>query len=232
MPARAIPLEQRRHPRAQLSLPVRVRWRTPFGMRLEKLMTVDASREGLLVARPEPCPLRSRVWVAFPFDSAENSAVQPEIRARVVRVGARKSHAGFGIAIQLETPKGKASPCASGERRCTPRVAFALPIFVRLAGTPWPEECMTDDISRIGARFETSHVYAPGDEVRAVIPWGEWGRKGEIIGQITRIQPVEEDVTFKPAGAASESAGGSLMSVAVRWNCAERPSATARAAQR
>ena len=66
-------VELRRHPRAQLKLPARVRWRGPLGMRMESTHTLDVSRGGLRVQRNEPCESGSRVWVVFPFDAASAS---------------------------------------------------------------------------------------------------------------------------------------------------------------
>jgi hypothetical protein len=41
-------VERRRHARAHLRLPARVRWQGPLGMQLELTDTVDMSREGVL----------------------------------------------------------------------------------------------------------------------------------------------------------------------------------------
>ncbi len=44
-------LELRKHPRAPLKLPARVRWRGPLGMRMESTQTLDVSRNGIRVQR-------------------------------------------------------------------------------------------------------------------------------------------------------------------------------------
>src|SRR5271163_4727560 len=96
-------LELRKHPRAQLKLPARVRWRGPLGMRMESTHTLDVSRNGIRVQRNECCEPGSRVWVVFPFDAAAVGGVPPETPARVVRVESASS-AGYQVALQLELP--------------------------------------------------------------------------------------------------------------------------------
>src|SRR5712691_4158563 len=77
--------EQRRHPRAQLNLPVRLRWPTPLGQTTEVAETLDVCRGGLLIHRRDPCPIRAHLWVTFPFDSTL-PLTQPETPARIARV--------------------------------------------------------------------------------------------------------------------------------------------------
>ncbi len=208
--------ELRKHPRAQLRLPVRIRWRGPLGMRLEITNTIDASREGFLVHRTEPCAVRACVWVLFPFDPAAAVPVQPETPARVVRVENCSSGA-FQVALHLEWPPRQAPRPPETERRSSSRIPLAMPIFVRTAGSPFPGECMTQDISRDGALFETAHMYAPGEPVLTQIPWGEWTRGGEIQGRIVRIEEIDDSP--RPLGFAHSEAGASpcLARVAVQW---------------
>lgn len=208
--------ELRKHPRAQLKLPVRIRWQGPLGMRLETAQTVDVSREGMLFHRNEPCDRRARVWVAFPFDPAAGAAAQPETPARITRVEPDAT-GGYWVALRFESIVRTPKPPDGRERRSSERIPFALPIFVRIAGTPWPEEFMTQDISEHGVRFETSNIYAAGDEVLAKIPWGEWSKTGEIAGRVVRVAAMED--APGPAPAADPEAGKSAMitSVAVEW---------------
>jgi hypothetical protein len=152
-------LELRKQPRAQLRLPARVRWRGPLGMRMESSHTLDVSRNGIRVQRNEPCETGSRVWVVFPFDASSAAGVPPETPARVVRVEAGRG-AGYQVTLQLELPARVASRPTDRERRACSRISFALPIFVRAIGFPWPEESMTQNISRTGARFESVHIYS------------------------------------------------------------------------
>jgi hypothetical protein len=97
-------------------------------------------------------------------------------------------------------------------------MSFALPIFVRALGFPWPEESMTHNISRTGARFESAHIYSAGDAVLATILWGDWERAGEIPARVVRV----DDSVFRSSAAplSDPLAGASavLTSVAVRWD--------------
>ena len=134
MPAPATFVEQRKRPRAQLSLTARIRWQEPLGMRLEVVQTEDVSREGLLVHRDEPCDARARVWVICPFDPAASDAAQPETPARIVRVECAPE-GGYRVALQFAplATRTKLSPPVVRERRSSPRTPLALPVLMRLA---------------------------------------------------------------------------------------------------
>ncbi|MFY9803853.1 MAG: PilZ domain-containing protein [Candidatus Acidiferrales bacterium] len=209
--------EMRKHPRAQLSLPARIRWRGALGMRLEAARTLDMARDGIRLQRSEPCELGSRVWVACPFDASSASGVPPETLARVVRVEPGK-RGGYQIALQLELPPRRRPRAPENERRVCSRMSFALPIFVRAPDSPWPEESMTQNISRSGARFETAHIYSPGDAVLAKIPWGEWEKAGEIPARIVRLEPAENSPGPSPVSDPQSDVSAMLTSVAVRWD--------------
>jgi PilZ domain len=206
----------RKHPRAQVKLPARIRWNGPLGMRLETTQTIDVSRDGMLFHRLEACDRMARVWVAFPYDPAAGAGIQPETPARVMRVE-RDADGGYWVGVHFESTARAEKLPADRERRGSERIPFALPIFVRPAGTPWPEEFMTQDVSRHGARFETSHIFAAGDRLLAKIPWGEFSKSGEIPGRVVRVKAMEE--TPGPAPAANPEAGKSaiITSVAVEW---------------
>src|SRR5271156_4951392 len=124
----ATSVELRKHPRAQLKLPARIRWQGPIGMRLEATQTVDVSREGMLFHRKEPCDKLARVWVAFPFDPAAGAATQPETPARIVRVEP-DTGGGYWVALRFESAARAAKPPFDSERRGSERIPFALPIF-------------------------------------------------------------------------------------------------------
>jgi hypothetical protein len=209
-------LELRKHPRAQLKLPARVRWRGPLGMRMESTHTLDVSRNGIRVQRNESCEPGSRVWVVFPFDAASASGAAPETPARVVRVESRNG-TGYQVSLQLELPSRVASRPNDRERRACSRISFALPIFVRALGFPWPEESMTQNISRAGARFESAHIYSAGDAVLAKIPWGDWARAGEIPARIVRVENCVTPSSSAPLANPLAGMSASLTSVAVRW---------------
>ena len=207
----------RKHPRAQLRLPARIRWHGPIGMRLEVTETVDVSRDGMLFHRNEPCDRMARVWVAFPFELTTGAAAQPETPARVVRVEQDPATSGYWVAVKFENTARTPKLEPGRERRRSERIPFALPIFVRLAGTPWPEEFMTQDISQHGTRFETSHLYAPGDKVLAKIPWGEWSKTGEVAGRVVRVETMADVPAPVPAANPAEGKSALITSVAVKW---------------
>lgn len=211
------PIEMRTHPRAQLDLPARIRWRGPLGMRMELARTLDVARDGVRVHRNEPCELGSRLWVTFPFDATAASNAPPETPACVVRVEPGPC-GGYEVALHLTLPPRRAPRPLENERRACSRLSFALPIFVRAAGSPWPEESMTQNISRTGARFETSHIYSTGDAVLAKIPWGEWQRAGEIPARIVRVEPAENPPGPAPLADLEAGVSAMLTSVAVRWD--------------
>jgi PilZ domain len=210
-------VERRKHPRAQLKLPARIRWPGPLGMRLETTQTVDASRDGMLFHRHERCDKMARVWVAFPFDPAAGTSTQPETPARIVRVE-RGAGGGYWVGLRFESTPRTAKPPSTEERRGSQRIPFALPIFVRLAGTPWPEEFMTQDVSQHGVRFETSHIYALGDKVLSMIPWGEWSKTGEVAGRVVRVEPIENAHGPAPIENLEACKHALIASVAVEWS--------------
>jgi len=176
-------VEQRKHYRVQLSLPVRLRWRTPFGLRTELNETLEVSRAGLLIRRGEACRQGTLLWVTLPFDP-EARLSQPEMPARVVRVSSRSS-GGYLTALAFEAYPPSLAPQPIGrERRRSSRTRLALPMRVQLESFPWAEETMTVDVSADGALFGTSRVYQAGDAVRVRledIPWP--GRQNpELLG--------------------------------------------------
>src|SRR5260370_35635791 len=76
-------MDRREHHRAQLRLPVRIRWNTPFGQKTEVCKTLDISRTGLLVPCREAHALGVPLWVTFPEDSSVGDTV-PEMLAKAV----------------------------------------------------------------------------------------------------------------------------------------------------
>jgi PilZ domain len=186
-------------------------------MRMESTHTLDVSRTGIRVQRHESCESGSRVWVVLPFDAACAAGVPPETPARVVRVESGGGP-GYQVSLQLELPARIASRPTDRERRACSRISFALPIFVRALGFPWPEESMTQDISRAGARFESAHIYSAGDAVLAKIPWGDRERAGEIPARIVRVENPASPSSLHSLSNPLAGASAILTSVAVCWD--------------
>ncbi len=78
------PMDSREHRRVRMRLPVRMRWTTPFGQKIELGETIDVSRSGLLVSTKEFHAPGVALWVTFPYDASLSDG-QPEILARVAR---------------------------------------------------------------------------------------------------------------------------------------------------
>ena len=196
-------------------MPARLRWRGPFGMRLEMSQTLDVSRNGLLVDRPEPCEPLSHVWVLFPYESNGHGALQ-ESPAHVVRV--EKARNGrYRVALQMDLPARSDHRPVAIERRSFPRMPFAVPIFVRPSGSPWPEESMTQDISRAGVRFTTARIFAAGDAIVAKVPFGDWSRTGEIAGNVMRVESYADFPGPGPLADPLKGTSALLTSVAAAW---------------
>lgn len=228
MASRADPaVEMRKHPRAQLSLPIRIRWQGPRGMRVETAKTVDVSKCGILVDRAQNAAAQGRVWIAFPYDPNAGSSVQPETPARVVRVEAGNGN-GSRVALLVDTPSRDGSAPIGHERRAHTRLPFALPVFVRPVNHPWPEESMTRDVSPAGASFETQHIYAAGDAVYVKIPWGEWGRAGEIHGRVVRVECLRDQSGIATQSNPDAGVSAIVTRVSVRWTKPSSATATAR----
>ena len=221
-------IELRKHPRAQLSLPVRIRWQGPRGMRMETAKTIDVSKGGLLVERTKSCATQGRVWIAFPYDPSVGSIVQPETPARVVRVEGENGD-GYRVALHIDLPSRAGARPIAQERRAHVRLPFSLPVFVRPVSKPWPEESMTCDVSPAGASFETSHIYALGDAVFVKIPWGEWGKVGEIHGRVVRVEYLNDQSGLGVKANPEAGVSAMVTRVSVRWT---KPSAAATAAPR
>jgi len=185
-------MERREHHRAQLRLPVRLRWSTPFGQKIEVCETLDVSRGGLRVPCGEAHAPGVPLWVTFPFDVSLGDG-QPEMLAKVVRTGggngpgtgsAEPNGSKTATACTAEGENGFERPSvalhfelaaraqANGngnvqepERRSHPRRRLAVPIRVRAGNIPWFEETMTLDVSANGVRFLSSREYRSGEHL-------------------------------------------------------------------
>ena len=77
-------MDNRRHRRVRMRLPVRLRWTTPLGQKIELAETMDVSRSGLLISTKEAHSCGTSVWLTFPYDASLRDG-QPEVAAHVVR---------------------------------------------------------------------------------------------------------------------------------------------------
>ncbi len=193
--------QHRRHPRVQLNLPVRLRWLGPLGQFTETTETLDVSRGGMLFHRREPCRPGAILWVTFPYDAAVQ-LTQPETPARVVRVKPTPS-GGYLVAVEFNAIAAQRETSAHArkfrefDRRRSERIPLAVPITVRLANSPWPEETMTIDVSANGVLFFTTRVYSLADQVRITLPNGRafsstplrsrWASATEVSARVVRV---------------------------------------------
>jgi PilZ domain len=185
-------MERREHHRAQLRLPVRLRWSTPFGQKIEVCETLDVSRGGLRVPCGETHAPGVPLWVTFPYDVSLGDG-QPEMLAKVVR--ASRSDAAEAVNAQHNGSKTAMTVVVAGEnsverpsvalhfeltarahgngnghahepeRRSHPRRRLAVPIRVRAGNVPWFEEAMTLDVSADGVRFLSNREYQSGEHL-------------------------------------------------------------------
>jgi hypothetical protein len=204
-------MDRREHHRAQLRLPLRIRWNTPFGQKTEICKTLDISRGGLLAPCQESHAPGVPLWVTFPFDPA--MADQPELLAKVVRAtpshNGNSNRSGNGasheqaVALHFELPfrpEGNGNGHAKvPERRGSPRRPLALPLRVRPQHVPWFEQAMTIDVSADGLRFLSNREYQEG--ARLLIAFetttlSPWASAAETSVRVTRIQTIPESTTL------------------------------------
>ncbi|HUK31236.1 MAG TPA: PilZ domain-containing protein [Candidatus Acidoferrum sp.] len=212
-PSQRLKLERRRHPRALLSLPVRLRWLGPLGLESEFLETLDAGRGGLLVACHESREEGTLVWATFPFDSGASDA-EPETSAHVARAKTTPS-GGHLAGIEFSDPSKPEQRVGvpqlpanaatrnlhSGpDRRRESRNQLALLIRVRGADPSWPDDAMTMDISRRGLQFCTLRVYERGEIVTLTFPRGTWNSKGHRHARVARITSHPSDPRLRSIG--------------------------------
>jgi hypothetical protein len=207
-------MDRREHHRAQLRLPVRIRWNTPFGQKTEVCKTLDVSRGGLLVPCQETHAPGVPLWVTFPYDSSVGDS-QPEMLAKVVRVrpagngngnGSKSARAGLSenalglhFALPFHSEHNGNGHTRERERRDSPRRPLAIPVRVRLEHIPWFEEAMTIDISAHGLRFLSSREYQEGDRLRVSFEptaSGPWPTASETAARVVRIEPVPESAAL------------------------------------
>ena len=206
-------MDRREQHRAQLRLPVRLRWATPFGQKTEVCETLDASRGGLLVPCTEEHATGIPLWVTFPYDTSLDDG-QPEVLATVVRTAstngnrAPKSRSSesrdrtkstngqrSAVAVHFEI---KAHPQANGngrkdqrERRASRRLPLATPVHVRPSNILWFEEAMSVDVSADGLRFISTWEYRTGEHLFISFEPGAtpWPGTKEFQARVVRIEP-------------------------------------------
>lgn len=200
VPASAVN-DLRKSARVPLTLPIRLRWQGALGQTIEVTQTLDSSRGGLLFFRTEALPVNARLWVTFPF-APNSTEAQPETPAHVVRV---KTTPGGGqiVAIEFQKQARPGPSAAVMNRRSSQRMALALPMTVRFHDVPWPEQAMTRDLSTYGVLFHTPRQYAVGDIVCVSIPHGVWARRGEMEGQVVRVDSLDNPTETAVALALS-----------------------------
>lgn len=210
-------MDRREHHRAQLRLPVRIRWNTPFGQKTEVCKTLDISRGGLLAPCQETHAPGVPLWVTFPYDSSMGDG-QPEMAAKVIRVmpvplrNSNGNTSGNGVrheravALHFEPsfrPETNGNVHAKErERRGSPRRHLALPVRVRPERVPWFEEAMTIDASAHGLRFLSNREYQEGArllisfEPTALAPWPT---TAETPARVARIEAMPESAALAVA---------------------------------
>jgi hypothetical protein len=193
-------VDRRRHPRALLSLPARLRWLSPLGLEAETSETLDAGRGGLLVSSREPRAEGTLVWVTFPFDTGA-SAMEPETPAYVARSKTTPSGgylAGIAFANSNkhahqtgDSDLSRNAPASNypggADRRRHARTRLALLIRILGADASWPEDTMTMDISHSGLLFCTLRIYEQGELVTVALSRSAWLSGGDRRARVMRI---------------------------------------------
>lgn len=207
-------MDRREHHRAQLRLPVRLRWNTPFGPKIEITTTLDVSRGGLRAACESAHAQGVKLWVTFPYDESLGEG-QPEVLARVTRsesnangngngVGSQESETVIGVSFQtkLRLSGNGIRNTPQRERRGSARHAIAFLIRVRPQSIPWFEEAMTADVSASGVRFVSNREYQMGDILlvssdSAAAP--QWLTEAEVAFRVMRVEAIPETTTMAVA---------------------------------
>jgi PilZ domain len=218
-------MERREHHRAQLCLPVRLRWTTPFGQKIEVCETLDVSRGGLRVPCGEEHAPGVPLWVTFPYDLSMGDG-QPEVLARVVRTTGDGAQNGNGreqsatdkwfgrrenetrnerqlLALRFESG-ARAKVNGNGyihepERRASARRRLAVPIRARTGNVPWFEEAMTLDVSAQGLRFLSNREYKVGEHLFVSFTAPEtapWVGGKEFRSRVVRAETVPESAAL------------------------------------
>lgn len=215
--------ERRPDPRAELTLPVRLRWLGPFGLETEITQSWNVSRSGMLAGSSQPRYKGSLVWVTFPC-CEDMGLAEPETRARVARcqigpggiqmIGmAFDSPRRAGGNEYHRIPRGVTSVSAPdtrkyfeiGDRRR--RTRYTLALFVRVSrikspgssefpahqDPPWPEETMTMNLSPGGVLFCSLRIHEVGDRLTFTFAKGAILPQAERLGRVVHVAPLDAE---------------------------------------
>ena len=204
--------DRRRRPRAQLELPVRVRWLGPFGLETEVTQTCNASRDGLLVSSALPRQHGTLVWATFPFDPAV-AFTESETSGKVVRSEpasgdscriAISFHASdLASLVAASTAKEFSGRSEHADRGGQPRIPLAYLVRVTrnarrskefdlpLESPFRAEDAMTVDVSPNGMIFCTLRIYSAGEKLLIAAQVGlklSSERRAQVVG-VRRSRP-------------------------------------------
>jgi len=210
--------ELRHHPRVPLALSARVRWLGALGLEQEISETLDTGRGGLLTSSAHDRLPGSPAWVTFPYDADVATAV-PEFPSRVVHCRSAsdgKHLVGLAFLANKNAAENGNGGSHSGrtsfwrslrgsprfsERRRSARVALALPVTIRRAGSLWTDESMTSDVSSIGVSFNSIQVYENGEPIAIELPQGRWIASGHHAAKVVRVSAASEDSRLQTISA-------------------------------
>src|SRR5229473_1973241 len=197
-------MDNRQHRRVRMGLPVRLRWSTPFGQKIELANTIDVSRSGLLVSTKESHTSGVTLWVTFPYDASLSDG-QPEILARVARCKEvleviRSTNAREKVQTESASEQERSAKLDQLVRALGLSDAPAtFAVAFHLKRIPWFEEAMTIDISAKGMRFRSHREYELGDHLKIAFEASAsapWHGAGEFRSKVIRIAPVPGSVAL------------------------------------
>lgn len=218
-------MDRREHHRVQLRIPARLRWTTPFGQKTEICDTLNVCRGGVLVPCKEAHAPGMPMWVTFPYD-ASVAYGQPEIMARVVRVGiAERSVApekgGEGRSATNGNGSGAASEHAAAENGAgvyVPSAALRFEIAPKHASNGNGHR---REVERRGSA--RSHLALPIRVRPENVPWFEETMSLDVSNDALRFLSSREYepgqhliVSFEAAAASPWPPASEFRSVVVR----------------
>jgi hypothetical protein len=208
-------MDSREYRRVRMRLPVRLRWTTPFGQKIELGETIDVSRGGLLVSTKEPHSAGVPLWVTFPYDSSLGDG-QPEVLARVARCDSgleaaratdvRETVQSKGASVSERSSKFDQLVHARSISDSPAIFAVAIHLEEQSRGASNGnghrqdperfEEAMTIDFSAKGMRFRSHREYKRGDRLKVAMNGSistPWARTGEFRSIVVRVAPAPDN---------------------------------------